>query len=282
MVSVIVLSYNSSPFIIDCMTSILRQTYTDYELLLLYYGTLPESSYYIKDHAVSYIPIEPSSNASSQWLAAAEQAKGDLLWIVDPADTFDERFLENLVKTYNQHPDASFAYSNSIVMNEEGKDRYAFQQRNETEYTDGKAFINGDLLWGNNIATISAALISRRHALSVLRSYKESFSVWLFFIMLAEEGGVAHFDTAYCNYRYMPQYAEPGAFEREAYQVYTHLREHHLLSLRKTIYMRAFYLWHIDEDTPYPASLKHSLQILWGITPIYRLLIPYIRSRARV
>lgn len=126
-VSVIVPSYNHAQYLEERIESILQQTYTEFELILLD-DLSPDHSAEIlnkyKNHPkVSHCIINEKNSGSTfyQWNKGMSLAKGELIWIAESDDVADTTFLEKLVTHFIQNPNLVLAYSQSHRMNAQGE-----------------------------------------------------------------------------------------------------------------------------------------------------------------
>ena len=107
-VSVIVPIYNAEAYIEECVRSILNQTFSDFELILVDDGSKDGSLELCKKIASqdSRVKVIHQENAGS---AAAKNtglsiAKGEFIKFCDADDTIDDQYIENLyygVKNHN-------------------------------------------------------------------------------------------------------------------------------------------------------------------------------------
>lgn len=126
-VSVIVPSYNHAQYLEERIESLLQQTYTEFELILLD-DLSPDHSAEIlnkyKNHPkVSHCIINEKNSGSTfhQWNKGMSLAKGELIWIAESDDVADATFLEKLVTHFIQNPNLVLAYSQSYRMNAQGE-----------------------------------------------------------------------------------------------------------------------------------------------------------------
>jgi glycosyltransferase involved in cell wall biosynthesis len=126
-VSVIVPSYNHAQYLEERIESILKQTYTAFELILLD-DLSPDNSAEIlnkyKHHPkVSHCIMNEKNSGSTfhQWNKGISLAKGELIWIAESDDVADNTFLEKLVAHFIQNSNLVLAYSQSHRMNAHGE-----------------------------------------------------------------------------------------------------------------------------------------------------------------
>ncbi len=137
-VSVIVPNYNHSEFLESRLDSIFRQTYQDYEIILLDDASTDGSSQLLleySDHSkVSHIVINEhnSGSAFKQWKKGVEKARGQLIWIAESDDLAVPEFLLNHVKLHLAHPGLALSYSDSEIIGEDGVILY--NSSNQTDF----------------------------------------------------------------------------------------------------------------------------------------------------
>lgn len=118
MVSIIVPVYNTkSEYLYQCIDSILKQTYTDFEILLIDDGSL-ENTFLecerlsLKDDRINVFHKE-NGGVSSARNMGLDLAKGEYISFVDSDDWIEPNFIEKLVTEINKN-DIDLAVSNLI------------------------------------------------------------------------------------------------------------------------------------------------------------------------
>lgn len=103
MISIILPIYNVEKFIGDCLSSIIKQTYKDYELLLVNDGT-PDNSIEVATQLIHKVGISYKViNQVNKGVSAArntgfKHAQGEYVVMVDPDDILHPSFLDRLVR----------------------------------------------------------------------------------------------------------------------------------------------------------------------------------------
>lgn len=100
MLSIVVPVYNVSPFLDKCVESIINQTYSDLEIILVDDGSTDDSGkkcdiFAEKDSRIKVIHKE-NGGLMSAWKAGVMQAKGEYIGFVDSDDYVDENMFEML------------------------------------------------------------------------------------------------------------------------------------------------------------------------------------------
>lgn len=100
-ISVIVPIYNASKWLDRCINSILNQSYTDFELILVDDGSTDGSGDLCDEFAQSDSRIKvihkPNGGVSSARNIGIDMAKGDYLTFCDADDTVDKQWLETFI-----------------------------------------------------------------------------------------------------------------------------------------------------------------------------------------
>jgi glycosyltransferase involved in cell wall biosynthesis len=124
-VSILVPNYNYARFLDQRLGSIERQTYRDFEVILLDDASTDDSVRILKrfarEHDCQLVCNEHNSgNAFKQWNKGLKLATGQYVWIAEADDYADERFLETLVGRLKQNPECGLAYCNSSAVDAGG------------------------------------------------------------------------------------------------------------------------------------------------------------------
>lgn len=125
LVSVITPVYNAERFIRDTIDSVLAQTYTDFELILVDDQSTDSSveiikGYQAQDERVKLIQLEQNSGAAVARNSGIEAAKGQYIAFIDSDDRWSEnKFAKQLA--FMKNNDYSFSYTNFALVNEEGE-----------------------------------------------------------------------------------------------------------------------------------------------------------------
>lgn len=102
MISIIVPIYNAEKYIQQCIESLIRQTYTNFEIILIDDGSTDNSPKIINQFQKQYSSIIRSFTQNNSGVSAArnkgiELALGEYITFVDSDDWVDDDYLENLI-----------------------------------------------------------------------------------------------------------------------------------------------------------------------------------------
>ena len=127
-VSVVVPNYNYARYIEKRLDSIVRQTYPIYELIVLDDCSSDNSMEVIERKLAKINKQYPeiktrivkneknSGKAMRQWKKGFELATGDYVWIAEADDLSSRRFLEEVMKGFDE-PDVVISYTESMIIN---------------------------------------------------------------------------------------------------------------------------------------------------------------------
>ena len=125
LVSIITPSFNSSKFIDDCLNSILSQTYSNWELLIVDDCSEDDSkdiisSFSLIDKRIKPIFLKDNVGAAEARNIAIRKAKGRYIAFLDSDDLWDLHKLEKQL-SFMMKNDIAFSYSTYQFISEDGK-----------------------------------------------------------------------------------------------------------------------------------------------------------------
>jgi len=128
LVSVVVPSYNHARFLRERLDSILAQTFTDFEVIVLDDASTDNSAEIIGEYAndarIRYLINEKNSGSVFvQWINGVGMAKGKYVWIAESDDVAHPDFLRELVPKLEQDGTLAIAQCASIIIDENGKSK---------------------------------------------------------------------------------------------------------------------------------------------------------------
>lgn len=208
LVSVVIPNYNYSRFLKQRIESVLAQTFTDFEIILLDDASTDDSivllkSYYTNPH-VSHLKINSVNSGSpfTQWKKGIELAQGKYIWIAESDDVAEPFFLEKAVSAMEDHQLASFCFLGSRCIDENGADlttdfdRWTPRQLCRPSgigVFDGKEYIEHNLYWRNYIYNASGVVFRKEcfEQIEDLSCFSLKYSGdWLFWVEMARQGEV--------------------------------------------------------------------------------------------
>lgn len=173
-VSVIIPNYNHGKFLKQRIESILNQSFSDFELILLDDCSTDNSTEIIEsfrsNSKVKHIIYNDSNsgNTFKQWKKGIELAKGQIVWITESDDVADSSFLKETIKLFNKS--VGFIYTQSKSIDENGVITDSWiSHTNDLDATlwkhdfslNGKEFVNRYMLYKNVIPNASAVVFKK-------------------------------------------------------------------------------------------------------------------------
>lgn len=212
--SVIIPNYNHAVFLKERFESVLNQSYTNFELIILDDCSTDNSRDIIEQYRrhpkVSHIVYNKSNSGFPfrQWQKGVQLAKGEWIWIAESDDAVGPLFLETLATCIQHYPSAGIVYSNSYKENtndaalgfkttaEETNFDFSTTNWDHNHLIKGETAINSYLNKKNIILNISSALIRKQYMDRLLPDIKpmKYYADWYLYIRLA-----AIADIGYCS-----------------------------------------------------------------------------------
>ncbi len=217
LLSVIVPNYNYARFLPSRMESILKQTFTDYEIILLDDASTDNSQEVLKSYEnnkhVSHVIFNKINTGSpfKQWMKGILLAKGKYIWVAEADDLAEPDFLATCVNEMQTHPNSAICFSGSVEIDEDGKCRHRDinhwkRGSKGSACHNGKKYVEYNLYWKNYIMNASGVVFRRNYALKLTKSNflnMRSCGDWLFWAQMAWEGDVIE---VYRNLNYFRQH----------------------------------------------------------------------------
>lgn len=126
-ISVIVPAYNTATLIADCLNSILAQTYTDFEAIVVNDGSPDTAELEIAIapylNRIVYIRQE-NKRAAGARNTAIQRARGEFLAFLDSDDTWFPDHLASQMKLFEEHPTLDMVYSDCLVGDHEQQRKF--------------------------------------------------------------------------------------------------------------------------------------------------------------
>lgn len=124
-VSVITASYNAARFIGETIESVLNQTYTDLELIIVDDCSTDNTEevvnkYIEKDDRIKFYKLESNSGAAIVRNTAIEKASGRFIAFLDSDDLWDREKLEKQIKFMKEN-NYGFSFTSYRLMREDGQ-----------------------------------------------------------------------------------------------------------------------------------------------------------------
>lgn len=196
-VSVVMLVYNGSLYLRESLESILAQTFTNFELLIINDGSTDDSLDIINscgDSRIRVISNKTNFGVSASRNIGLENARGDFIAIMDCDDISLPHRLQTQMKFMEDNPQIGVSGSWVSTIGDQGNQLWRYPTNPEE--------LRCELLFHNTIA--NSSVIMRRNILLNSRirykslSYAEDYDLW---VQLAQQTLLANIPCALVNYR---------------------------------------------------------------------------------
>ena len=137
MFSIVIPLYNKSQTIIRCLNSILSQTYTDFEVLIINDGSTDESIEIIKrnfDDERLYIINKSNGGVSSARNLGISCAKYDHVAFIDADDTWEKKYLEIMFSIIEKFPNAALYGCRQKFVYPTGKTSFSYYPNSKSVF----------------------------------------------------------------------------------------------------------------------------------------------------
>ena len=214
-VSIIIPSYNHVRFLRQRIDSVLRQTYRDFEVIVLDDASTDGSRQVLETFVdgpqiTMCFNDENSGSTFKQWNKGVGLAQGTYVWIAESDDCANCRFLEQLVPVLEEHSRVVLVKCRSLKIDEEGRtiagsvEDPATRDWREDFVIEGREDCRLQLEHGNSIANASAVLFRRQTYVDV-GGADESFRMcgdWLLWAKMMMRGDFAYRAAPLNRYRF--------------------------------------------------------------------------------
>lgn len=278
LVSVIIPNYNHFKYLFERIESVLRQTYENFEVIILDDCSTDNSREVIecyRNHPkVTHIIFNDVNSGSTfkQWNKGFDLANGDYIWIAESDDIADSRFLELVMDSIIRNDDIVLAFSSMIRIDENGVNKGVIPliTKGDSPMT-GEVFICKNMLFGCHILNASSAVFKKSSLAEIGSDYKNYVGSgdYLFWIEIARTGKVVKVDVPLDYFRnhtnkVTPRMVASGIQFAEVYRIVNELKRMGYVSRIKSLLIAGFWLRKIRKcrifDTP---DIKNRCKAIW-------------------
>lgn len=297
LVSVVIPVYNAENTIAETIESVIKQTFTDFELVIINDGSTDNSSgilYSFTDKRIRIIDIE-NSGASSARNLGIDNTCGKYISFIDSDDLWEESKIEKQLNALQINKDCEVVYSWTMYIDENGDKLHPIKPVDFTGDVYKKMLINNFIGSGSNIlakrdAVISAGKfdseltyaeewdlfirLSINHNFAVIKEYlvyyRQSASSQSSSIEDFEKGTLEVIDRAYKQASQQYKYLKPKAISSlYSYTSYLYLTRQNLKDWKKKSIINI-----IKSIKAYPIVIITSYEIIKFIFLIIYFIIP--------
>lgn len=206
MISIIIPVYNSETTLKRCLDSVISQSMSDWELLLVDDGSKDKSSDICDDYAAKdkrfKVFHKKNGGVSSARNIGLNNAKGDWMTFIDADDYVKESYLANLWKHSQKHVDLVISYAEIHNGDDLNKESYPSKLVDDTNFES--MYIKNDMHW-------HTSPWSKLYKRNIIEKYNLRFcegmhigedAVFLYSYMLYSNRIYISNDTDYCYFAY--------------------------------------------------------------------------------
>lgn len=248
-VSVILPTYNRSHLIGDAIQSVLDQSYTDFELIVIDDGSTDDTANLVQafnDNRIRYI-YQPNGGVANARNHGVRQAKHDLITFLDSDDVYLPHKLQKQVDYFQAHPNTVFLYSNYLFVD-------ADLNLIETRRLHVQGHVFRKLLWRCEIPTptvmMKRCVFETAGGFDETLALREDVDLWW---RIAARHPISCIDEPLVQVRWHPDNTvrDPQRLEHAYFHA---LSKHHLSELlRRRIYGHTWFKvgnWYLSASTP--------------------------------
>jgi len=204
MVSIIVPVYNTEKYISETISSVINQTYQNWELIMVDDGSTDNSAQLIKDFCKKHNNIEyffqKNSGVSAARNLGLQKAKGEYIFFLDADDFWRKDNLSSKVNLFENDKSIYWIYGSLELISENS------HKLNEQITGDDSDILSSLLSWDGNVITAPSTIAIKAECLGSV-SFDENFSTAAdqdFAIQLANKYKGKYFDNPTVLYRVLP------------------------------------------------------------------------------
>lgn len=278
LVSVIIPNYNHAKFLEQRIESVLNQSYSNFEIIILDDRSTDNSvaiiEKYKENEHVSHIVINQENSGSTfkQWKRGFELSSGKLIWIAESDDACSPELLQTLVLEFEKDSQCAIAFcrSNKIDINGNiiGSDGI-----DQDIHMDGRLFIKKYLCRHNYVANASSAIFQKKTLSLIDESYSNyrGNGDWLIWIEISRCGNVAYINKPMNLFRIhnsntTAKLTYSGKSETEAVKLYKYLREKKYIGYKEELRARIAHAYSIKygkQNSIFDEVTKEKLLNAW-------------------
>ncbi len=173
-VSVVIPTFNRSAFLRQAITSVLAQTYSDFELVVSDNASTDDTPAMVTgwlDGRIRYFRNERNLGMAPNWNASMRHARGGYVALLEDDNWWHPEYLARTVDTLDQHSDIAFVHTAVHLTNAQGKVMQVLQRWKSDRICGTRAELV-DLMRGNKIYL--STVLARRSVIESLGLFDET------------------------------------------------------------------------------------------------------------
>jgi glycosyltransferase involved in cell wall biosynthesis len=181
LVSVIITTYDRADFLVDAIASVLRQSYTHYELLVADDGSTDDTAARLADYgpAVRHLRLEHSGRPSVARNRALAVASGELVAFLDDDDLWGPAKLQRQFELLARDPALGFVYSDLCFLYVDGTFSPPVLKPRQKRHGAILTPLIGDCFIHTSTVMVRRAVLDRAGWFDETFATAEDYDVWL-------------------------------------------------------------------------------------------------------
>lgn len=285
--SVIIPIYKAEKYLADCITSVLKQDFTNYEIILINDGS-PDNSISIceafanKDPRILVINKENEGVAKSRNIAI-EKAKGKYIAFLDADDKWETTYLNTIYKNINKNPNCHFFATAYKKQFSNGEKKICINKLNNSLisiiYDYPKQWIYNNCIITSAVC-VSKELLMKNHCFRNGIKIAEDLDLW---IRLNSYSPILYTNIPLVTYRVATEYSSSRLCSLKDYfpfHIWYKYKHPHQISLNLMTSIQLFRCFKMCKSTD---SLKYLHQIKhWKQLIIYLIKYRIIKNKLNI
>jgi len=218
LISIITASYNYEDYIKETIESVINQTYTNWEMIIVDDGSKDNSvevikSYCEKDSRIKLFQHEGGINKGLEETVKLGISKAQSEWIsfLESDDTIVPDYLEKKIKVMNEHPEVKFIFNDVNLFGSESRIKYydyhfgvvkKFLAENSYPKNIFRFFRKENLVATFSVVTLKKELFDNVDFNSPIKAYLDYY-LWL---QIANKTPIYYMDEKLTNWRMHDSY----------------------------------------------------------------------------
>ena len=172
MISVIIPTYNCDKYICEALDSVLQQTYSNYEIIVIDDGSTDTTRTIVNNryHSVRYYYLENNGVAAARNFGIS-MAQGELIAFLDADDIWLPEKLEKQAALFNKNDKLGMAFTENSFFNEQGVTTNKANKR--------ERLMHGDIVKNIflNSYVVTSTVMVRKNVFDTVGSFEEGLTV---------------------------------------------------------------------------------------------------------
>lgn len=196
MISVVIPLYNKQESIVATLQSVLAQTYTDYEVVIVDDGSTDNSAQVVEEFISAYpqpllkgkgvrLVRKANGGVSSARNTGIMEAKGEYIAFLDGDDLWDEKYLETLHQLICDYPDATIYGIGCAKLRDDEMISQNFTQNNKRGYVKN-VWRNYSECWTGSSSCSRKEKLLEAGLFDTRLAYGEDIDMWWRLLLLGE------------------------------------------------------------------------------------------------